>query len=360
MIELNIPIEGVVVFDVGGTWFRSGLVTGEGQLIEVSRRPAVNFKNSPSLSVDEMQEALVSYLVSQTRQLQSKANGTAPRKSAVSMGAALNGHTGFVLNSGPLWGACSKPINLLAVLKQREPSVEWTVLNDVTATLLWNVSQFRKTFTKANLFTISTGIACRTYNGRTGEVILDPTFGIQGEIGHLPIVFRMGNQVVERHCDCGGFNHLNAFCSGRGIEALLPIVAEYFREDFAKSLMANQNPRDLDFADLVKAIHQGDDFAVKVLNLVTLPVAEMLLHLFTFDPEIDLVFFTGGVVHSLHPYYKKSLLNHLTHLGLYLVSNLDPTYFQKRVQVGCCDDQAGLRGAALTACQQELRFACSN
>lgn len=349
MLKLNLSSEGIIVFDIGGTWFRSGYITGEGKLIKFSKTPAVNFKNSPLLKVDELQEKLVSYIVSETLRLQKEIREFCIKRAAISIGAAVKGYTGYILNSGPLWGIHSKPINLLMLLRKRIPTINWTILNDLTAALLWHVSQTQKKFNKASLFTISTGIGSRIYDRYANEIPLDEALGIQGEIGHLPITFQIEQKNIEQYCDCGGLNHLNAFCSGRGIEALLPCVSKHFITEFKTSTLKNKDIEELRFVDLVDSIRKGDSFAQKVIDLVTFPIAEILLRLFTFDPKIDLVFITGGVVHSLQPYYERSLLKHLRKLGLYLVCDFDPEFFQKRIEVKDSDEQAGLWGAALSA-----------
>ncbi|MFZ4701747.1 MAG: ROK family protein [Candidatus Methylumidiphilus sp.] len=344
---IDLPAEGIVTFDIGGTWFRSGLVTSDGNATGVSCTSAINFKNSPLLNVDELQQGLIEYLLERSRCFQNRAENAQPRFAAIALGAAINGNTGLVLNSGPLWGTESKPLDLSAELNRREPTIEWAVVNDVTAELLWNVRQWPKPLKRASLITVSTGVGSRIYDGHRNYIPVDFEIGIQGEIGHLPIAFFIGDQRIARQCDCGGLNHLNAFCSGRGIEAILPLAAEYFKRSFEHSSIAGKAPSALTFADLVDAARLNNAFAVEVVNLVTLPVAEMILRLFTFDPEIEVVFLTGGVVHSLHPFYMDAVLGHLNRLGLYLVSQFNPSFFKERLALGCADGQSGLKGAAL-------------
>lgn len=350
----RVPRDGLIVFDIGGTWFRSGLLTSEGRLVSVTRTPAVNFKTCPNLRVDELQQALVDYLVSETRRLSTENAGLRPGAVGISMGAALNAHTGYIWNSGPLWGPESKPFDLAAVLRAEEPATTWLVVNDITAALLWHVNNTPKVFTKTILITISSGIGCRMFDGRRQTVPVHPVFGIQGEIGHLPVTFRMGDRIIERNCDCGGPNHLNAFCSGSGIAAMLPVIANHYPDSYQLSVLGGQAPSELGFGALVEAVRQGDPFAMNVVDLVTLPLAEILLHQFTLDPEVDRVVLTGGVVHSLHPYYMESLMGHLERIGLYQVSSRDARFFRDRLEVGQSDDQAGLLGAALAVCGQEV------
>lgn len=355
MLNFNFCPKRILVFDIGGTWFRSGYVDELGKLTNVSKTPAVNFKNSPSLKIEEMQGSLVSYLLSETQRLQKITKPFAAKRIAISIGAALNSHTGLVLDSGPLWGSRSKPVDLLGMLEKRMPTMEWTILNDITAALIWHVSQTRKVFKKASLFTVSTGIGSRIYDSQTGKFPVHQELGIQGEVGHLPITFTIGQKVIEQPCDCGGLDHLSAFCSGRGIEALLPLASESFREEFQESSLKDNPPDELSFADLVESTRKGERFAYKFIDAVTLPISKVLLQMFTFDADIDLVFIVGGVVHSLQPYYEESLHRHLDRLGLYLIHDYNRNFFRERIKIEDSDEQAGMRGAALFTCLHECK-----
>jgi threonine dehydrogenase-like Zn-dependent dehydrogenase/predicted NBD/HSP70 family sugar kinase len=339
--------EGVIAFDIGGTWFRSGFFTPGGQLCEVTRTKAVNFKSYPELTVPQMQQALTDYLVGEVRRLSAQAPTRRPRRASISMGAALDGRTGYIWNSGPLWGPQSKPFDLAQALRAQAPDVHWLVVNDVTAALMWHVARASMPPAKATLITVSSGIGARTWDGHRRVIPLDPVSGTQGEIGHLSISFHVNERRVERSCDCGGPNHLNAFCSGSGIERLLPLFADAFSEDYQSSSLAGYEPSRLGFAELIGSAQREERFAARVLETVTLPLAEILLTMLTLDPEVDRIILTGGVVHSLAPHYMVSLLRNLERLGLYQISDREPRFFQERLYVGQSDDMAGLLGAAL-------------
>src|SRR6266700_3868644 len=100
------------------------------------------------------------------------------------------------------------------------------MVNDITASVLHYAWLYeRNNLSKLMLITISTGIGCRLYDARSNTVPVDRIHGLQGEIGHLPICFEYKGHPIELQCDCGGMNHINAFCSGRGIEALIRVLA---------------------------------------------------------------------------------------------------------------------------------------
>jgi 3-dehydroquinate synthetase/predicted NBD/HSP70 family sugar kinase len=346
----------VVVFDIGGTWFRSGIVTSDGRVAAITRREAINYKNTPHTTVTSLHEALVDYLVKEVSRLRAEFPQEDLHLAGISMGAALNAHTGRILNSGPLWGPNCLPLDLLTALQARENTIQWTIVNDITAALLQYVWKYETSnLAKLTLVTVSTGIGCRTWVRSSQSIPVDRVHGLQGEIGHLPISFAYKGRPLELYCDCGGLNHLNAFCSGRGIEALLPLLAAAYIDEFRHSLLsevASGVPELVKFEHFGEAVLRNDVFAISILDAVTLPIAHILLSLFTLDPEIERVIFTGGVIHRLAEKYMNSLLSHLDTMELYQISANDPSFFRQRIQAGTLNDDAGLLGAAISAMLQ--------
>lgn len=342
----------VIVFDIGGTWFRSGVITKSGKLEFVKRCPAFNYMSFPDYSVSQLQDAFVGYLINETQRIQQELSQEKLQLVSISMGAALNAHTGLLLNSGPLWGPKCLPFDLLSILQEQEPSIKWIVVNDITAALLRHISELDvHSISKVMLITISTGIGCRIYDRRLDRIPVDRSHGLQGEIGHIPITFEYKGRSIELFCDCGGFNHLNAFCSGRGIEKLLQILTYSWQQEFKSSILSkfNNHPECLTFIDFAEAVRHKDEFALSILDAVTFPLAKIIHHLLVFDPEVESIILTGGVVHTLGRMYLNSLLNHLEKIGLYQVTERDPSFFRRRICPGIQDDNSGLVGAAIAA-----------
>jgi 2-epi-5-epi-valiolone 7-kinase len=342
-----------IVFDIGGTWFRSGILTPQNTLKEVSKQPAINYKNNPEKAIHQLQAALIDYLLETVSRLKA-AN---PNKEAglvgVSLGAALNAHTGFVLNSGPLWGPTCLPFDLLSALRERESRVRWVVVNDITAALMRHLSDPEyRAFSRVMLLTVSTGIGCRIYDTRLRSVPVDRVHGLQGEIGHLPVHFMYGREHIELACDCGGANHINAFCSGRGIEVLIRRLATICKEEISGSALSEVGSSESGgriFQLFAGALSQGDLFALRILDAVTRPVANVLLNALTIDPQIEVIILTGGVISALSDQYLNSLVKNLHDLGMYQVTSSDPDYFSRRIRMNIADDHSGLIGAGLYA-----------
>lgn len=350
----------VIVFDIGGTWFRRAVLTPAGELVALTRRAAINYKNTPHSTVHSLQGGLVDYIANEVHRLRAELPREELRLVGISMGAALNAHTGLILNSGPLWGPACEPFDLLAALRKREPGIEWTIVNDITAALLRYARLYeRDSLSKLLLVTVSTGIGCRVYDARSQTVPVDRLYGLQGEIGHLPIAFEYKGRPIELQCDCGGLNHMNAFCSGRGIEALIRVLATLYAQDSQASLLLDAVqgvPEHLRFEHFAKAVADDDAFARDILDSVTLPLARMLLNLFTLDPEVERVILAGGAVHTLGEKYLNSLLSHLDAIGLYQISQRDPSFFRRQIWLGLPDDNAGLFGAAIAAKSHTIPF----
>lgn len=328
----------VIAFDIGGTWFRSAVLDGRTQ-VNYERVPAASFVRHPTASLPELQGHLVDYLVTRARLLAERYD-VAPRV-GVSMGAALNATNGHILNSGPLWGSHEMDYDLRADLERREPRFEWFVLNDVTAGLYDLVLQGLPAagLRRVSLVTVSTGIAARTFDFDNGRVPVEPRWGLQGEIGHLPVVCRLGGEVLSRRCDCGGADHLNAFASGRGITALYQAWAG----DGAT------------FDDLAAALARGDGPAGDLMRAVTEPLADVLATQFTLDPDVGQVWLTGGVVERLGRHYLDVLLSACDSRGLYQISGRDRDFFRSRIRLSPAgvSNLAGVAHAALGVRDEE-------
>jgi 2-epi-5-epi-valiolone synthase len=148
---------------------------------------------------------------------------------------------------------------------------------------------------------------------------------------------------------------LNAFASGNGIKNVIARTGEVFREAFRLSPLYSS---DLSQGGSMKAFGEGlasnDPFCKDLLMAVTAPVAEGIKWHFMLDPEIDRLILTGGVCFFLKEYYRKAILQNLNALQFYPLSsdqlNDDQhSFWDERIVLGPCSDDAGLIGAAYVA-----------
>jgi glucokinase len=292
-------------------------------------------------SAAALQRELVDFVVDRTHRLAAR---HAFRVGGISIGAAVDGHTGSILASAPLWGAELTGFDLAARLRADLPEISWAILNDVSALAFAMLASHPVgPGGKAAAVTISSGIAYRTIDMRSGRIPLEPAYGLQGEIGHLPSWMTVEGRPVSADCECGAADHVAAFSSGRGILRLLGCLPE------AGWLRREEGGSGRLLEDFSAAVMRGDRRATRLLDAFTRPVAQVLLYQATLDPEVDRTVLTGGVVDSLGDCYLASLHRNLTHDGLYLISERDPGYFLPRIVRGAADGLQPLRGVGLYA-----------
>jgi predicted NBD/HSP70 family sugar kinase len=342
----------VIAFDLGGTSFRSALLTRNGSLALAKRIPSLNCRSLPGRSADDIVGEIADY-IAETAKAVRRSSGSMEKRAviAISMGAALNAHTGKILGSGPILGEGSPSFDLDTALRQRVSNAHVTIVNDVTASLIAHsrMSSLRHARRLA-LITVSTGIASRVLTCSVPHVPVCPILGTQGEIGHHRIAFSLGGVPFSSKCSCGGVDHLNAFASGQGIQHVLERAREMFPDEFRKSPL-NQCDAEFDgaLAVLAQGLEQGDVLSRKILQAITMPVAEAIKWHFMLDPEIDKLILTGGVCFLLRNAYLASVLENLAALEFYPMGREAESFWADRIILGPVSDDAGLVGAAYMA-----------
>jgi predicted NBD/HSP70 family sugar kinase len=339
----------VAVFDLGGTWFRWGRYTPARGLFECQRLPAVNHLSHPQLSAADLQAALADFILKRVRESRDAEHGGI-RAVGVSIGAPVNAHNMTVLGSGPLWGPSAAPFRLREHLLEAMPELQWHVINDVTA-LLMPYMQDEAPYLKTMLVTVSSGIGSRLYDHRARCIPYDGGFGVQGEIGHLTCSFELDGRLIDRRCECGGWNHVNAFASGRGIAATLrelPSLAVGY------GYLCGGPPDRWQAADdgyrlgiFQAAVERAEPAAIQLLEAFVRPLARTLAVALTLDPQIDRIIVTGGVAHGLGRQYREALERTFLREGIYQITAHDAHYLTRRLQWQDTDDFAGLRGAGI-------------
>jgi 2-epi-5-epi-valiolone 7-kinase len=341
--------EAIAVFDMGGTWFRWGLYDPTRGLMDSHRSPAISYLSHPTLTAGELQQALVDFVVSRVPR---GGDGAPLRAASISLGAPINAHDNTVLGSGPLWGPTAKPVQLQSLLREAAPDLQWHLLNDVTA-LLAPYMDDRGPFRKTLLITVSSGIGARLYDHRSRRVPLDEIHGLQGEIGHLVFPFELEGRLLRRQCECGGWNHMNAFASGRGIAHTLrelPDLTEGYGGLFGDSPQSWRNAEDAYRLEAFQTqLQSGNELAGSLLEAFVTPLARALASALSLDPEIDRIVITGGVAHGLGVHYREALQRAFLRDGLYQITARDPQYLTRRLHWEEPDDFAGLRGAGIYA-----------
>jgi len=337
----------VVVFDLGGTRFRAAVLDENDEIVRLRETPSIGRRNRVA-PVPELQRQMLDHILETGKDLCANAG---VRSVAVSIGAAVNHVTGRVVGSAPLWGSELCDFDLEGCLRRACPHLRWTVLNDVTA-LATDLLTESTAGDFVAAVTVSSGIAYRAIDLRTGAIPVDPDNGLQGEIGHLPAEAFWRGRRLDARCDCGALRHVASFSSGPGIHRLLcddPELAA-LTSDWADTAAPETDLLDA----FCRRVHAGDPVAQQVLDTATRPLAQVLLYQATLNPQVAQTVLSGGVVAAFGSAYLDSVLRNLELLGLYAVSGQDADYFRRRVRLGRLDGLSALRGAGLRARGMEL------
>jgi predicted NBD/HSP70 family sugar kinase len=321
------PEPGMAVFDVGGTWLRSGRLRGDA-VVDVDRRPAPSRLHRPDAEPWALRDELVATLADLT--------GDAVR-AAVSLGAALDSRRQLVYGSGPMWGNSRTPVDLGAQLRRARPDVEWILVNDLTAAVADFAARVLADIRKICYVTVSSGVACRILDRRRQVIPVDE-WGLQGEIGHLPLTAGDdGPAGLHRlPCDCGGSGHLASVASGPGVRR----VARTLGVDLGEAQIQRW---------LTDGLDVGDPTASSVLRLAVSPIADTLRTLWCLDPEIDVVGIGGGVAEGVHKHYERYLVEQLCRTHSYADRGRDADWVRERVHVCAPGEIDGMRGAGRVA-----------
>lgn len=336
-MKLDNPI---ISFDLGGTWFRSSLLNESLEISFFSKVPSINYLTNPNDSPNSLQQKLVDYIVVEVERI-IKCSGSPINTVVISMGAAINAINGVVLNSGPLWGPDCKPFDLLGALNMCSLHINWNVYNDISATLMYHSVHDNNLTKRSCLITISSGIGMRIYDPSNKKIPFGSEMGLQGEIGHLPINFSLFGKKLEMECDCGGKNHLNAFCSGRGVDNIIKNLPLLVPES---NMLAIENIDSLSkFKDYLLC---NNTVVEDILRKIVSPIAHSILWILTVDPQIEVMFITGGLYEYLGDFYSEELIRQLEHIGMYQTSEYVEDYFRSKLIFSDTVQHAGLIGAA--------------
>ncbi|MBT2441087.1 ROK family protein [Streptomyces sp. ISL-36] len=339
----------ITVLDVGGTHVRSAAWSPGDGLGDTLDQPSPSRLRHPDTPVDELRERLLGTICAAVPRTPGGA------VAGVSFGAALDHRSGTVYGSAPLFGDETTPLDLRGELRTRRPDVRWHIVNDVTAALLHFVSApHRRTHRKVLLMTISSGIACRTVDMRSGRIATDGC-GLQGEVGHLPASALLAGEPVELLCDCGRPGHVSSYASGPGLRRMADVLRERAPGRWERSRLGSAMAEGTAFEPALReALDAADDLARELLDASTAPVADVLRSALCLDPELDELALSGGVAIGLGTHYKASVLGHLRREGLYLTGERAPDWVTDRITVCAPGEANGLIGAGIAALDGEL------
>ena len=91
----------------------------------------------------------------------------------------------------------------------------------------------------------------------------------------------------------------------------------------------------------------GNATALELLDIVTKPLAHLLICQMTLNPDVGFTVLTGGVVESLNQEYVDALTRNLVNFALYGVRDQSEDYYRGKIGLGNLDGLDVLRGAAI-------------
>jgi C7-cyclitol 7-kinase len=254
-----------VVFDLGGTYLRSGIDRGAGPPCDVERLQ-INAGSADETGRvwETVALAMEDYILRKRR-----AYGC-PRTVVVAFPGPIGAEARPLC--APTVGARAAAVpDFVRVLSQAAAAPVY-LLNDVSAAA-WYLGE-RTVYERFIVVTVSSGIGSKFYDrNRTRPVLDDESFC--GEIGHVTV----DRSPEAALCDCGSRGHLGAVASARGIQRRARQAAIHSPEFYRTSRCAQtcKHPSRLtNESDLVPAAKLGDPWVWSIIEEATLPLGWVL------------------------------------------------------------------------------------
>ncbi|MFQ5965137.1 MAG: ROK family protein [Candidatus Scalinduaceae bacterium] len=303
----------VLAADVGGTNTRMAVVTGDGEIINLLKRPT---------HCKEGKDEMIKFLISFARETVEKSKLTMEKICGVGIGfpGPLDVESGIVFNPPNLIGWNNVPLK--HILK-KEFKIPVSIENDANSAALGEWWKGVGTGTNSLIcITLGTGIG--------GGIILDGNVWhgaswIAGEIGHTTII-RDGVK-----CTCGNIGCLEAYASARGIIERVNIALLEKRDN-------GKSPPITNLKQLDQLVLQGDKIILNVIKETGVILGIAVANIANFlNPEMVVLF--GGV----------------TNLGENLLKPLKEEVKRRafkqateslRIEISKLGDKGGILGAA--------------
>lgn len=282
-----------LIFDLGGTHLRCAVSADDGSIRALERSRVTSF--SDGAASEQVWAGIMRTILDFSTRMEAAVNPAAPI--VLSFPGPVT-RDSRIINAPTVAG----PDRAIPDLKNELGAAsgrEVYILNDLTA-----AAWFMQEVTPVDRFlivTVSSGIGSKIFDRRHPDgVISDPVYA--GEIGHLKVT--EGDTTVR--CDCGGYGHLGAIASGRGIERLARRVAAGDSDRFRQSACAQTfggTPESLtNEGHIVPAARLGDGWAIDIIREAMRPLATTLLAA-VLAVGLDQIVIIGGFAISLGATY---------------------------------------------------------
>ena len=330
--------KSVIVFDIGGTYFRFNVVNEDLELMEdvsENKIKSPNFQLHPDFSGDKLVSTLINEIIKTIDIIKKKYLNFEIDGIGISFPGPVD-FKGKVRSAPPIWGDLVKDYPLKKKLESILPHKVF-VLNDVSASCWYYKNKFEdKRFC---VITVSTGIGNKIFDIKHQDKIITQPDGLGGEIGHASIEC----EEFDLICDCGFKNHLSAIASGRGTERYAKIYSKKNKKEFSNSILATMtkgNPDNLDSFILIQAVKKGDQFARDIVKNTSRYMSLMIQQI-NMTIGVEKFIIIGGYALSLGEDYRNILLRNIHEMGIW---GLEKNSIDNLIVLGENNDKVNLIG----------------
>ncbi len=323
-------------FDLGGTHIRGGISRPDGTIFNIKKERLRSFLDGDS--TETIMDNAISYIAKFVSETEMSMSSNAPIVVAVP-GPVQAGVR--LLDAPTLIGQQGSIPDIKEELEARTRR-RVILLNDISAAT-WYLSRVVAD-DRFLVVTVSSGIGSKIFDRNHPMGVLD-NVEYAGEIGHLGVVYFP----EKLRCDCGGWNHVGALSSGRGILRLIRLWADRDPITFRNSLvgkMSRGNPMRITNEDhVVPAIEARDPWTTERVGQATIPLAQAILTLWL-GIGLTRIVVIGGFALAAGRAYLDILQAQLLGLADY---QLIRRYRDTLIVLGRTDEEACLLGAATYA-----------
>jgi glucokinase len=249
--------------DIGGTNTAIGVVDREGNILyeKKPQLPTPQKRENPNMTVAVSDELIEKYIASLTAEIKTAIETIKQINAEIEVVGIGIGAPNANYYSGTIENAANLPfvgvVNFTELIHKNFPHIKYVKLtNDANAAalgeMIYGGGKGMKNFV---MITLGTGLGSGIITN--GDLVYGAD-GFAGEVGHTTLVPN------GRLCGCGGYGHLEAYCSATGIKrTVYELLAQY---NATESELAKVPYADMTAKIVFEAAENGDKIAKEVFQ----------------------------------------------------------------------------------------------
>ena len=249
--------------DIGGTNTAIGVVDREGNILyeKKPQLPTPQKRENPKMTVAVSDELIEKYIASLTAEIKTAIETIKQINAEIEVVGIGIGAPNANYYSGTIENAANLPfvgvVNFTELIHKNFPHIKYVKLtNDANAAalgeMIYGGGKGMKNFV---MITLGTGLGSGIITN--GDLVYGAD-GFAGEVGHTTLVPN------GRLCGCGGYGHLEAYCSATGIKrTVFELLAQY---NATESELAKVPYADMTAKIVFEAAENGDKIAKEVFQ----------------------------------------------------------------------------------------------